>query len=85
MTRKPYREERTFVVRFTVAAEFPEDYAGDEDGFEWAKEWNEALRPGVVKAVLRELRTHPRFRARIASRGADPDREVEVAVDFVAR
>ena len=47
MPRMPYVEEREFTLRFEVRCEFPEDYEGEEDGYEWFK----AFPPVAAEAV----------------------------------
>jgi len=35
-----FQEEKTFNLRFTLEATFPDDYDGDQDGQMWVKEWS---------------------------------------------
>ena len=34
-----FQEEKTFTVRFTLEAAFPEDYEGEEDDYAWLHDW----------------------------------------------
>ena len=50
-----YTEDKTFTLRIDLIAEFPEDYEGELDGFEWHARWEREVRPSLVDAVLRAL------------------------------
>jgi hypothetical protein len=75
-----YAEEKTFVLRFTLRAEFGEDYEGDEDGYEWFADW-ENVKPRVLRAVLDQIRDAGGWRARVLNRGAPSDLEVELLLE----
>lgn len=75
-----YTEDRTFLLRFSVEARFPEAYDGDEDGYAWTKEWEGEMKADVLKAVFGALRRHPHWTAHIRNRGASVQDEVEVVV-----
>lgn len=78
-----HREEREFAIVLHVAAEFDEDYAGDEDGFVWHEAFERGLKPRLVAAVFDALRREPGWRAVAAPRGRDPERAVEIDVLLV--
>ena len=42
-----YVEEREFTLRFELRCEFPEDYEGDADGYEWVKDF-----PAIAAEIL---------------------------------
>jgi len=75
-----YREEAVFNVRVVLAAEFDEDYEGDDDGWQWLRAWREQTRPRLVKAAFDALRADRGFDVLPTSRGASPDDEVEITV-----
>jgi len=41
-----YQEEKTFVLRFSLEASFPEDYDGEDDHLAWVQEWESEIKPG---------------------------------------
>ncbi len=75
-----YQEERSFILRFTLEAKFPEDYEGEEDSYGWLKEWDTRLKPELLKTVFASLRQHPSWTAHIRNRGVSPDHEIEIAL-----
>ncbi len=79
---KVHREEARFVVRVELAAEFDEDYEGDDDGYAWLRAWEERVRPRMLSAVFQALRSEPGFEAIPVSRGASPEAEAEIEVRF---
>jgi hypothetical protein len=80
-----HREQGTFVVRVELSAEFGDDYEGDEDGYAWLEAWRARVRPRLVRAIFDELRADPQLTAVPASRGKNPDDEIEIAVTFRPR
>ncbi len=81
-SRPPHREEARFVVRIELAAEFDDDYEGDDDGYAWLERWRSTVQPRLARAVFEQLRAHPAFDAVPVSRGKHPDDELEIAVRF---
>jgi hypothetical protein len=80
-----HREEGRFVVRIELTAEFGEDYEGDDDGYAWLEAWRARVQPRIVRAVFEQLRGEAAFTAVPASRGRNPDEELEIAVRFQPR
>lgn len=76
-----HREERRFVVEIHLSADFDEHYEGDDDGFVWAKRWDEVVRPRVARAVFDALRSDAGWRVVAAPRGRDPGEALEIAVE----
>lgn len=76
----PYVEEREFTLRFELRAEFPEDYDGEADGYEWAKEF-----PGIaaemVHAVVGVIARHPGWKVHPRNRGRSSEDEVTLVLD----
>jgi hypothetical protein len=77
-----HREEGRFVVRIELSAEFGEDYEGDDDGYAWLEAWRARVQPRLVRAVFEQLRAEPGFSAVPASRGKNPEDEIEIAVQW---
>lgn len=75
-----HREEREFTIVVHVAAEFDDDYTGDQDGFAWHEDFEHEVRPRIVAAVFEALRSQPGWRAVAAPRGRDPGRALEIDV-----
>ena len=75
-----FQEEKTFNLRFALEATFPDDYDGDQDGQMWVKEWEQRLKPELVKLVFDHLRQHPTWKVHIRNRGASPQDEIEIAM-----
>ena len=74
------REEKAFTLRFTLEAEFPDDYEGDEDEYKWVKEWEQDLKPALLKLIFDSLRKNSSWKAHVRNRGASPLDEIEIAL-----
>ena len=74
------REEKAFTLRFTLEAEFPDDYEGDEDEYKWVKEWEQDLKPAILKLIFDSLLKHSSWKAHVRNRGASPLDEIEIAL-----
>ncbi len=79
-----YQEDKTFALRFTLEASFPEDYTGDEDERNWLQEWEARIKPQLLKSVFESLRRHDGWASHIRNRGVSPADEIEIvlAKDF---
>ncbi|BCA53301.1 hypothetical protein W02_04410 [Nitrospira sp. KM1] len=75
-----YQEEKTFLMRFTLEASFPDDYEGDVDNLVWLQEWEARIKPELMKLIFESLRRHPSWKSRIRNRGASPADEVEIVL-----
>ena len=73
-------EDKTFILRFTLDAVFPDDYEGDKDEYEWVKEWEHNLKPALLKLIFDTLRKHSQWKAHVRNRGASPLDEIEIAL-----
>lgn len=78
-----YREERELVIRLHLSAEFGEEYAGEEDGFAWYQEFDERVRPQLVRELVRVLTTGERYRITPINRGLDSHEELELKVERI--
>src|SRR5215471_2377957 len=76
----PHVEEREFVLRFELRYEFPDDYEGDDDGYEWTKSLGE-LRSDLVQAAVAAIARHPGWKVRPANRGRPTDEEVTLILE----
>jgi hypothetical protein len=75
-----YVEEREFNLHFQLRCEFPEDYDGELDGYEWAKEFP-AIAAEVIRAAVSAVTKHPRWKVRGGNRGISSDREVTLVLE----
>jgi hypothetical protein len=75
-----YEEEKTFVLRFTLEASFPDEYEGDDDHLAWVRDWESDIKPGVLKQVFEALRRHPAWTAHVRNRGLAPTDEIEIVM-----
>ena len=73
-------EEKTFNLRFSLEVNFPEDYDGDEDERVWLREWEQRIKPQLMKAVFTSLREHLEWTAQIRNRGMSQDDEIEIVL-----
>jgi hypothetical protein len=78
------QEEKTFVLRFTLEASFPDDYTGGADERNWVQEWEARIKPPLLKSVFESLRRHEGWTSHIRNRGVSPIDEIEIvlAKDF---
>lgn len=75
-----FQEEKTFTLRFSLETSFPDDYEGEQDNYVWLKEWEQGVKPDLLKAVFECLRRHPAWAARVRNRGLSPLDEIEIAM-----
>ena len=76
-----YQEEKTFTLRFSLEASFPDDYDGDEDSKAWVREWEAQIKPQVLKQVFVALREHPAWSSHVRNRGISPVDEIEIVLE----
>jgi hypothetical protein len=76
----PYVEQREFTLRFELRCEFPDDYDGDDDGYEWARAFP-AMAAEIVQSALQIVRRRPGWGARAGNRGRSSDDEVTLVVE----
>ncbi|WP_447980366.1 hypothetical protein [Candidatus Nitrospira bockiana] len=75
-----FQEDKTFTVRFSLEALFPDDYEGDEDNHAWVAEWERRMKPEVIKLLFESLRRHPSWKVHARNRGIPPEDEIEIAL-----
>lgn len=74
-----YVEERTFTLRLELRREFPDDYQGEQDGYEWAKEV-----PALAAEVIQAAATAARrlgWSVRPTNRGRPAEEEVTLTLE----
>lgn len=76
-----YREEREFVIRLRLSAEFDDAYEGDDDGFAWHQEFDRTLRPQLVRELFRVLQAQASFKVTPTNRGLDSHEELEITLE----
>jgi hypothetical protein len=77
-----YVEEREFTVRIEVRCAFPEDYAGDDDGFAWLEEFR-PLAAEIAQAAAAAVKRRPGWSVRPGNRGRPVDEEITLVVERV--
>jgi hypothetical protein len=79
-----YQEEKTFTLRFSLEASFPDDYEGEEENQAWVQEWEARIKPDLLKTLFESLRQHRSWQTHVRNRGKSPADEIEVvlAKDF---
>jgi hypothetical protein len=75
-----YVEEREFNLRFELRAEFAEDYQGEDDGYEWAKEFPD-IAAEMVAAVAAVIGRHPGWKMRGGNRGRSSEDEITLVLE----
>jgi hypothetical protein len=75
-----YVEEREFNLHFQLRCEFPEEYDGELDGYEWAKEFP-SIAAEVIRAAVAAVSRHPHWTVRGGNRGLPSDREVTLVLE----
>ncbi|MBH0207276.1 MAG: hypothetical protein A4C66_10505 [Nitrospira sp. HN-bin3] len=75
-----YHEEKTFRLRVTLEASFPDDYDGEEDESNWIREWESRIKPHLIKSVFDCLRQQRGWSSHIRNRGLSPTDEIEIVV-----
>ena len=75
-----FQEEKVFNVRFSLEANFPEDYEGDEDGHAWVQDWETRIKPDLIKSVFTTLRKFPSWSAHVRNRGIAQTEEIEISL-----
>lgn len=75
-----YVEEREFTLRFELRCEFPQGYEGDQDGYEWVKEFR-ALAAEIVRSSAALIGSRPGWTVRPTNRGRPSEEEVSLLVE----
>jgi len=75
-----FQEEKEFCLRFSLEVHFPDEYAGDDDDYAWMREWEQQVKPELLKVVFDSLRRHPHWSVHVRNRGLSPQDEIEIAV-----
>ncbi|MFZ5862866.1 MAG: hypothetical protein ACOYXR_08510 [Nitrospirota bacterium] len=75
-----FSEDKTFTLRFSLEAAFPDDYDGDDDQYQWVREWESGMKADVLKAVFSALRNRQGWTARVRNRGMSDQDEIEIVL-----
>lgn len=78
---KMYQEEESFNLRFSLEANFPDEYEGEEDERAWLAHWEEKVKPDIVKSIFRTLEQYPDWVARFRNRGMAATDEIEIVLE----
>jgi hypothetical protein len=76
-----YQEEKTFTLRVSLEASFPDDYEGEEDNQAWMHEWETRIKPDLLKVLFESLRQHRSWQTHIRNRGKSPEDEIEIVLE----
>lgn len=79
--KKMYQEEESFNLRFSLEANFPDEYEGEEDERAWLAHWEETVKPAIVKSIFRTLEQYPDWVARFRNRGKSATDEIEIVLE----
>jgi hypothetical protein len=74
-----YVEQKEFTLRFELRCEFPDDYDGDADGYQWAEEFP-AIASEIVQTAAAIVGRRPGWSVRAGNRGRPADEEVTLVV-----
>jgi hypothetical protein len=75
-------EEKEFVLRFSLSANFGREEDSEQDGYAWLYRWEEEVKPAVLRAVVRELQDLGGFRVHVRNRGVPQTDEVELVLEL---
>ena len=75
-----YQEEKTFTLRFSLEASFPDEYEGDDDHHAWLREWESLIKPHMLKQIFESLRQHPAWTSHVRNRGISSTDEIEIVL-----
>ncbi len=76
-----FQEEKTFNLRFTLEAQFPDDYDGEDDAYAWLHDWETRMKPELLKTIFSSLREFPSWNARVRNRGVAATEEIEISLE----
>ena len=77
-------EEKEFTLRLELRCSFPDDYEGEEDGYQWAAELP-SMASSVLAAAVQALSRYPGWKLRPRNRGRSTEDEVTLVVERDAR
>ena len=73
-------EEKSFVFRISLEADFPDEYDGEAEEYAWLGDWERRIKPELIKALCETLRQYPSWTVHVRNRGKSPADEIEVAM-----
>ena len=75
-----YVEQRDFTLRFEVRCTFPDDYDGEDDGYEWAQQFR-PIAAEIVQAAAAVIRRQGGWSVHAGNRGRPSEDEVTLVVE----
>ena len=75
-----WSEDKSFLFRISLEAQFPDDYEGPHDEYAWLREWEMQIKPVMIKQLFETLREYPAWKAHVRNRGISAADEIEVAM-----
>ena len=79
-SQQTWSEDKSFVIRISLEAQFPDDYDGPHDERAWLREWETQIKPVLIKNLFDTLRDYPAWKSHVRNRGISPTDEIEVAM-----
>ncbi len=76
-----FHEHKTFTLRFSLEAAFPDDYEGELDNHAWVAEWEQLVKPELIRLVFDSVRRHYAWSAHVRNRGLSPADEIEIVLN----
>ena len=73
-------EQKSFIFRISLEADFPDDYDGDSEEYVWLRDWEQRIKPELIKSLFETLRQYPSWTVHVRNRGKSPADEIEVAM-----
>jgi len=75
-----YVEEREFNLRLVVRCEFPDEYEGELDGYEWTKEMPD-ITAELFRTAVALLQKRPGWKLRGGNRGRPVEDEMTLILE----
>ncbi|MBA2485937.1 MAG: hypothetical protein H0V35_07545, partial [Nitrospira sp.] len=47
-----WSEDKSFVFRISLEAQFPDDYEGPHDEYAWLRDWEMQIKPVMIKHLF---------------------------------
>jgi hypothetical protein len=80
-----HREDAKLTIELHLLAEFAQSYEGDDDGFEWLRQFRTEVQPKLLQALAGVLREAKQFQTRPITRGRNPEEHLEFEIRLQPR
>ncbi|MCP9456094.1 MAG: hypothetical protein NNA18_08330 [Nitrospira sp.] len=75
------KKKKTFVLRFSLEAHFPDHYEGEEDHYVWTHLWESRLKPELLTSIFQVVRRTGDWTVHTRNRGKSPEDEIEIVLE----